>query len=306
MTPSHHSSRGSRITRWLREPLLHFLAIGAVLFAAHAWINRGETDRTDSSSRTVRITANEVDWLKEMWARQWQRPPDERELKGLVTDYLNEELLANEAKELGLADNDTVVRRRLAQKMEFIVQDTARATEPGEDELRRFYEAHRDRYQTPARISFVQVYFNPDEGGTAGSRAVSALEQLSKSDTALAHSGELGGRSLLPTEFLGENETAVASLFGAEFARQVFALEPGGWNGPVTSAYGLHLVRVSEKQAARVPEFGEIQAAVSEDWHRQHQQAEKEKYFASLLKKYDVVIDESVKPLFGPPAEAIK
>jgi hypothetical protein len=149
----------------LREPLLHFLVAGAVLFAAYAWLNRGGDDAAGTASRTVRITAAEVEWLKRTWTRQWQRPPSEAELKGLVSDHLKETLLEREARALGLDANDTVVRRRLAQKMEFMLRDAIGLAEPSEEALRRSYEKHRERFQAPARISFTHVYFNRDRRG---------------------------------------------------------------------------------------------------------------------------------------------
>ena len=139
---------------WLKEPLLHFLVAGGLLFAAYAWLNRGGGE----APHAVPITATEVHWLKEMWARQWQRPPDEPELRGMVTDYVKEKLLAREARALGLDENDTIVRRRLAQKLEFLVQDTARLADPHEDELRQLYDTSRARYHTPARLSFTRAH----------------------------------------------------------------------------------------------------------------------------------------------------
>ena len=117
--------------RWLQEPLLHFLVGGAILFGIHAWVNPGSAD-SDTASRQIRIGAGEVRWLAETWERQWRRPPTQEELNGLVSNLLREELLAHEAKELRLDENDTIVRRRLAQKLEFMIQDTARLAEPTE------------------------------------------------------------------------------------------------------------------------------------------------------------------------------
>src|SRR5580704_19189271 len=144
--------------RILREPLLHFLLIGGLLFATYSWLRRGAGD--DAAPAEVRITASEVAWLKETWSRQWQREPTRDELRGLVTDFLKEELLAREARSLGLDQNDTIVRRRLAQKLEFLVQDTSRLAEPTEEDLRRFYKASPERFQTDAHISFTHVFFS--------------------------------------------------------------------------------------------------------------------------------------------------
>jgi hypothetical protein len=272
------------VKRLLREPLVHFAAIGALLFAAYAWLNRDVAE----APRVVRITAQEVNWLVETWSRQWQRPPSQQELRGLVTDYLKESLLAREATEMGLDENDTIVRRRLAQKVEFLVQDTARLAEPSDAELKRIYNANRERYQTPARTSFTQIFFKTEAAARQG------LAEL-----ALSSPVDLGDRSLLERDFTDVDELAVASQFGREFAHGVMALEPGSWHGPLASAYGFHLVRVSEREVAQTRPFGEVRAQVLEEWHRTQQAKANEQFLAALMKKYDVVVDESVKPLIG-------
>lgn len=290
--------------KFLKEPLLHFLVAGSVLFAAYGWLNRGADGETDHAARTVRITANEVEWLKQTWARQWQRPPSEDELKGLVADYLKEELLAREARALKLDENDTVVRRRLAQKMQFMVQDTAQLAEPDEAALRRVYDAHRERFQSPARITFTHVYFNRERrGARAEADARAALQKLSRTGAA-ASASDLGDRFLSQYEFGEADEQAVASVLGAEFARRVFALDIGTWQGPIESGYGLHLVRVAHRQPAQPREFGAVRDEVLALWRRQREEEGREQYFAALLKKYDVVVDESIKPLLGPLALA--
>lgn len=277
--------------RWLKEPLLHFLVAGGLLFAAYAWLNRGGGDE----QRVVRISVAEVNWLKETWSRQWNRVPNEHEMRGLVADYLKEVLLAREARELGLDQNDTIVRRRLAQKMEFLVQDTARLAEPGEDELRRFYEGARERYRMPSRISFTQIYFKTEAGARRGLNEIGARGAV-----------ELGDPSLLEREHARADERDVASVFGPEFARKVFALEAGRWDGPVASSYGFHLVRVGERQAVQPLSFDDVRAQLLEEWHRAEQARAREKFLAGLLKKYDVVVDASVKPFIGPLVESVR
>jgi len=273
---------------WLKEPLLHFLLAGGLLFAAYAWINQGE----DNEPRVVRISEAEVNWLRETWTRQWSRQPDEQELRGLVTGYLKEGLLAREAQELGLDENDTVVRRRLAQKMEFLVKDTARLAEPDEAELRRLYDDNRARYQTLARISFAQIYFRSEPAALQG------LEDLATHSAA-----ELGYPTLMERDYTDTDEQTVTSLFGPDFAEALFALEPSTWHGPVPSGYGFHLVRISEHQAAQPRPFDEVRSQLTEEWHRAQQIKTTEQFLAGLLKKYNVVVDESVKSLIGPLAE---
>jgi len=276
------------MTHWLKEPLLHFIVLGGLLFAAYDWLSVGGVEE----ARVVRMTSAEVTWLRETWARQWQRAPSEEELRGLVADYLKEELLAREAKEMGLDENDTIVRRRLAQKMEFLVQDTTRLAEPGDDELRRLYDAQHDRYQTPARISFGHIYFKTKESAEQG------LGQLSARPA-----DELGDQTMLERDYAGVDEQTVASLFGNGFAQTVFSLEPGQWQGPIGSGYGFHLVKISERVDPKPRMFEEVRSNVLEEWHRVQQTKVNEQFLAALVKKYDVVVDESVRPLIGPFAK---
>jgi hypothetical protein len=286
--------------RLLKEPLLHFLVLGALVFAVYSWLNRS-VPHDKGAAGTVRITSNEIAWLKETWSRQWQREPSHDELRGLVTDFLKEELLAREARSLGLDQDDTIVRRRLAQKLEFLVQDTSHLAEPTERDLRRFYEANPERFQTAAHISFTHVFFSREKRAAAAAEAKAALNDLARG----ANPADLGDRLLVDSEIVDADMQSVAGQFGRDFANAVFALKPGAWNGPIESGYGLHLVRVSEVKAAKRRDFSKVKTQALEYWRQQRQRQDNEKYFASLLKKYDVVVDDSVKPLIGSFDEPI-
>ena len=273
----------------LREPLLHFVVAGALLFAAYSWLRRGEKG---DAPVAVRITANEVAWLRETWSRQWQREPTQDELRGLVTDFLKEELLAREARAMRLDENDTIVRRRLAQKVAFLVEDTARLAEPTEQDLRRFYDAHPEHFQAEARVSFTHVFFR--DGKDAEAKA--ALAELARGADAAA----LGDRLLIDAELRDADAQSVAAQFGADFAKSVLTLKPGAWSGPVVSGYGLHLVRVAEHTPGRLRDFAEVKARVLERWRDGQQRESSARYFAGLLKKYGVAVDQDLKPLIGP------
>ena len=183
----------------------------------------------------MRIGEGDVQWLKETWARQWQREPTREELRGLVTEFLKEELLTREAREMGLDGNDTVVRRRLAQKLEFLIQDTSRLSEPTDDDRR----------------------------ADAAADAKTVLEKLSHAD-APASAADMGDRLLIDAEFHDADEQTVSGQFGRDFARAVFTLKQGEWQGPIESGYGLHLVHVSELKPARQREFAEVHAQALE------------------------------------------
>jgi hypothetical protein len=283
----------------IREPLLHFLVAGAALFGIYAWIN-GPAEKSPTSKATqIQVKAGDVDWLAENWTRQWRRPPTHDELRGLVTDYLNEQLLAREARAMGLDEDDVIVRRRLAQKLTFLIDNTLRSAEPSDIELQKFYEGRDRRFQTDARISFVHIYFSQERRADAQADAKVALQRLHERGAALPPE-ELGDRSLIETEFRDETEQGVSAALGHGFARTVFALEPGNWTGPIESGYGLHLVRVVALRRSETRPLSEVRARVIEEWRREQEKSAHERYLAELRKKYNVVIDESVKPLIAP------
>ena len=172
------------LKRLIREPLFHFLVLSALIFCAYAWLNPGAS--AQQVAGTVRITGRDVAWLADTWVRQQQRPPTREELRGLVTEYLKEQLLAREARSMGLDQDDLIVRRRLAQKLEFLVEDTPQQAEPTEQDLLRIYKASPDQFQSPARVSFTQIYFSRERRHDAAADAKAALAELSHSTTAPA------------------------------------------------------------------------------------------------------------------------
>lgn len=284
--------------KWLRDPLLHFAAAGALLFAVYAWLNPA-TPGSDAASRQVRIGAGEVKWLVTTWQRQWGREPTQEELRDLVSNLLKEELLSREAREMRLDENDTIVRRRLAQKLEFVLQDTARQGEPSEAELRRFYQASPKPFLTQPRVSFSQVYFSRERRKDAARDAAAALPKLVGASPAEA--ARMGDRLLVETEFRDADPQTVAAAFGPQFARAVFELQPGRWHGPLESGYGLHLVRIAVMQAERQRDFADVRPQVLERWREQQQREAEALFYRRLMAKYEVLVDDNVKALVGEP-----
>jgi hypothetical protein len=271
---------------WLKEPLLHFSVAGVLLFAAYDWINRGETE---NSPYALHLTVAEVDWLRETWTSQWQRAPTDDELRGLVSDYLKESLLAREAMAMGLDENDIIVRRRLAQKMAFLVEGTALLAEPSEQQLRDLYDTHQALFQSPGRVTFSQLFFSDEQ------IAQRALEELVKNPDA-----DVGDPSLLPRTFLAEHRQAVAGLLGEEMAEEIFSMATGSWQGPLASGYGFHLVRIEERVDSATLPFDQAEPRVAEEWHRRTQSRVAQEFYASLLEKYRLSVEHSIKPLVDP------
>ena len=286
----------------LREPLLHFAVVGAMLFGGYSWLNKNvEATAVDP----VRIGEGDVRWLKQTWSSQWLRDPSDDELKGLVNDLLNERLMAREAEAMGLGQDDTIIRRRLAQKLKFLVEDTARLAEPSEAQLRQYFAANATHFETPGEVSFKQVYFNPQHRTDAAADAKSVLAELNVGEVEPAG----GDRLLLGDSFDDTGELALAGMFGAGFAQEAFALEPGKWHGPVKSGYGFHLIFVSERTSKAQKPFETVRDAVLAEWRGAKQAELSRDYLVELRKKYGVDLDEGVKAVLGSepaPNVAIK
>ena len=297
--------------QFLKEPLLHFLVIGAALFGVYAWHNRGGND---AGAQQVRLADSDVRWLEDTFAQERRRQPTETELRGLVRDFIKETLFARQAQELGLDKDDIVVRRRLAQKMSFLLQDNAGAAAPSDDDLRRVYEAQRSQAPnsrpqasqaddaartlfTRPRITFTQIFFSRDQRADAVADAGAALRKLVQPD---APTAGLGDHGAIKSEFRNADERAVANQFGAKFAARIFELAPGSWEGPIESSQGLHLVRITALVPAQLRPFDEVREELVELWRAQSQREKEERAFVGLLKKYQVVPDESVKALVAP------
>lgn len=281
------------LRRLLNEPLLHFLAAGALLFAVYACVNGG----SGKYPSTIPVAASDVDWLAKTWTKQWGREPTRSELRGLVLDFIKEGLLAKEAEELDLARDDTIIRRHLAQKMTFLIEGTSRAAEPSDQELRRYYATHLSSFVTEARVSFTQVFVSPELRSTAESDAKTILVQLSSVD---AVPEGIGDRSLMAHQVVGGDFQTVAAQFGETFARKVMTIAPGSWQGPVESAYGLHLVRVTDLTLARQQSFDEAKANIARLLRDERERKAKEEYFAGLMSKYSILLDDEIKALVGP------
>ncbi|MGH1574827.1 peptidyl-prolyl cis-trans isomerase [Methylobacterium sp. P31] len=284
------------IRKFLADPLLHFIVAGALLFGGFSWLRSDAP--TAQAQEPVRIGEGEIRWARETFAAQWRRNPTPEEMTGLLATLINEELLAREARALGLDQQDTVVRRRLAQKLSFLIENTASVADPDEIQLRRYYEDHAEHYRSASRISFRHVFYSPERRPHAALDASRALAQLASA------SGDerLAGGDPLPLDesYSDLDLQGVSSLFGPDFAQAAFALPIGVWSGPVRSAYGTHLVRVSDRALGQRHRYEDIRDAILADWRRERERDVKERYLIQLRDKYGVVMDEIAQPGTDP------
>ncbi len=275
--------------RWLREPLLQFLLAGLLLFVGYAWLNPG-TGREAESTR-IELTTDDLRQIQVAWLAQGRAPLSPEQLRHLVEARVREEILYREALALGLDQDDTIVRRRLAQKMEFLFEDVAALREPAPGELSTWFASHAERYTLPARASFRHLYFSPDRRGErAREDATQALAKLAR-EPAAGPTAETLGDPFMFQDYYGDRPfDDIARSFGPGFARALFQLAPGAWAGPLESGYGWHLVWVDGVTPARVPEFEEVASDVQREWLEEQRAGIRERAFEEMRARYEVVL----------------
>jgi hypothetical protein len=280
--------------RITREPLVHFLAIGAALFLFFAWRGGG------AASDRIVVTPGRIEHLVAGFTRTWQRPPSAAELGGLVEDFVRDEVATREATAMGLDADDTIIRRRLRQKLEFLVEDAAAAATPTEEELARFLAEHEERFRKEQQISLRQVYVSRDRRGDATAADAGRLLEELRALGPSAPIEEKGDPLMVPRELELATRSDVARLFGDDFAAAVFALEPGVWSGPVESGYGPHLVLVTEVQNGALPPLEAVRPQVERDLLDARRRQQLDAMYAELLEKYEVVVENVPEADAGP------
>jgi hypothetical protein len=272
---------------WLREPLLHFLLLGLVLFTVYARFDDGQGGM--QSPQEIVLTEGDMQLLQGVFEAQWQRPPTPAERERLVEDRIQDEVLYREAMALGLDQGDAIVKRRMVQKMQFVTEDLADLPEPTRMELNAWFESHRDAFALPSRVSFRQLYFSPDRrGGRTRLDAETALVKLAGEPQDSHRAATLTDPFMLRDYYAGRTPEQLTREFGASFAQAIAGLEPGSWQGPVESGFGWHLVYVDAVLPGGVAAFEAVEADVRRDWLNERKaQAWRESY-AALRAKYRV------------------
>ncbi|MBW9052302.1 peptidyl-prolyl cis-trans isomerase [Rhizobium mesosinicum] len=272
--------------RVLREPLVHFLLLALAIFLVYRLLGGYGESRPDG----IIVTAPKIEQMATLFTKTWQRPPTSDELKALIDDYVKEEVLVREALALGLDRDDTVVRRRLRQKMEFLDAAAAEVLTPTDSELGAYLQTNAATFEIDPMFAFQQVFFNPQRHGERTARdAASVLEALQANPA--ADRGFLGDPTLLPPDLPLSSKTAIGETFGAEFTEKLDKAPLDQWTGPIASSFGLHLIRVSKRMPGRVPALGEVRDAVAREWTNAKRKDLEDERFAELLKHYMVSIE---------------
>ena len=277
------------MSRFWREPIVHFLLIGAGLFLA---FDLTQDERPDAANRIL-VEPSQVEQLAAQFERTWLRPPTEEELAGLIESYVRDEVYYREALAMGLDQDDPQVRRRMRLKLEFLLEDLTAAEPPDDEVLSAHLQQHPDRFRIEPTLTVRQVYLNPDRRPDLEGDAERILADL----RAGAAPDTFGDRSMLPAEQTAVSTSEIARTFGKTFAQEVVALEPGAWSGPLYSGLGAHLVLVTDRRAGRLPALAEVRAEVEREYLAQRRQQLKDLAYRKLREGYEVIIEPATAPV---------
>jgi hypothetical protein len=277
------------LKRMLREPLLHFLLLGLAVFAVYGYLHRGRFGI--ESSREIVLSLDELRQMDMYFESQWHRQPTPQEFQAMVEDKVREEVLYREGLAMGLDKDDTIVKRRMAQKMQFLAEDVATAHEPSTAELKEWFDKNKDKFALPSRYSFRHLYFSPDKRGkNAQDDAAKALAKIAgqPEDSKLAAS--LGDSFMFQDYYGDRTPDAIAKEFGPQFAVALEKLKPGSWQGPVESGYGWHLVYVNSVIPGRIPAFEKMEPDVKTAWLAEQKQTAWARAYKEMRAKYTVLL----------------
>lgn len=273
--------------RWLQEPLLHFVLIGAALFALFYQV----ADPESVADNRIVISEADIDRLITLYERKLQRLPTPQELNGLVEAQVREEVLYREALAMGLDQDDTIVRRRMAQKVEFMFNDLVDAADPTDEELEQFLRDHSDKFMESARTSFTHIYLNADKRDqTAEADAQQLLETLN-SNQGVINPAATGDNFMFGYTFENQSDHQVSRIFGNEFTQSLANLKANTWQGPVVSGYGLHLVYITERKQAWLPPLSDIRDTVLFELLAERRKSANMQFYETLRERYDIIVE---------------
>lgn len=272
----------------LREPLLHFLILGGLLFAAYGVIARPSA-QVDGSTQVL-VTQQQIDSLIASYQANQRKAPTNEELQNLINEYAREEMLYREGVRMGLDQGDSVIRQRVLQKLQYFVENSASA-EPTDAQLQTYFEKNAADFKSEPRFSLTQVYIDPDlHKAGYEARATQLLDRLHKQSAPKVAEG-MSDPTGLPADLTDAGRTELLRTFGDDFARTLAEIEPGHWEGPVRSRFGYHVVFLQQRTEGAIPTFAEAREAVSRAWQRAQQQQAVETFFKAMIARYSIKIE---------------
>jgi hypothetical protein len=290
------------LKHFIREPLVQFLLLGTALFSLYSYFTADKAP--GEADYEIYLSPDELLQMTVYHESQWKRPPNLEEFSRLLENRVEEEILYREALAIGLDQDDTIVRRRMAQKMRFLAEDVTAARDPDIEELQKWFAENSRLFALPGRISFRQVYFSPDKrGAQAQEAAESALAQLTDQPIDSPLTATLGDSIMLQEYFGDRSVETLAQEFGPAFAQEVRKLPPGRWQGPLESGLGWHLVFIDFLEPGRLPDFSEVEPEVRSAWLAQQKELAYQKAYEEMRAKYTILLPAGANPEDGIEGE---
>ena len=284
----------------LKDPLIHFLFIGALIYAAYGLLNDSEEEASPS---TITVTQGEIQSLTEQWTRLWNRPPTEAELADVLRKHVRTRVLYKEAVAMGLDKDDVVIERRLAQKIELLSRSLVVPDPPSEEVLAAWYAENSLQFSTPRTFTISQVFFDPDRrGDQAGADAARALAALSRMDEVPGDLGSYGDSTIASNYYAARGAVELQKIFGSGFVERLPSLEPGRWHGGVLSGFGQHLVYVHSVTEPIAPPLEQVREQAQEAWMLAQVERRSAEFIDELIARYDIVVEATEVSMTVPPA----
>lgn len=277
-------------TSLLREPLLHFLVLGAALFGLYGLVGKKEAE----APAKIVVSESRVGTLTERFTRTWRRPPTQQELQGLIEDDIRDEVFYREGKAAGLDRDDSIIRRRVRQKMEFLAEDMA-AADPSEEQLAVYLASNPERFRTEDRLTFRHVFLSASRRGSALEGDARQIAATLVSTNSTADVAAIGDPFLLGETFRQMPQSDIVRTFGEGFAKQIAAVEPGCWQGPISSSFGAHFIFIDERTNGSLPPLDTVREAVQREWLNARRAAAEDKLYRTLRDRYQIVVEKPPK-----------
>ncbi len=287
------SDPGSRsfFSRLLREPVTHFFLLGILIFSLYGLVSPGGWSL--GKKNRVIISEDFVEMLGQQHKKRTGRMPNPEEEKGLVDRYIREEVFYREGLKLGLNRGDSIIRRRIVQKMEFLFIGRGAVKEPSEADLAQYLEAHAESFKIPSGTSFTHIFFSREKRGERALQdAQAVLNKLKKESADVNQGRQWSDPFLLLYDFKYKSREDITGIFGAGFAKQVESLEKDTWSEPIPSIFGFHLVRVMSRKPAVMPQLNTVYKKILRAWVDEQQEKAVQEAFNRLRKRYEIIIEE--------------
>lgn len=263
-----------------KDPLWLFLLFGTLLFGLARW---------QDDARVIQVSNGDIQRLSLQWQQQMRREPTQAERQNLIAQFIRDEAYYQEALRLGLDADDTIVRRRLIQKVTFLTEDLAATETPDPQTLEQFYDNNRQRYEIPEQFTFQHIYFSSDRDTEISDGSAKTMATRAVSNPALT-----GDPFMLQSQYARRSQREIGDLFGRAFAERLIAIETlGKWQGPIQSAYGWHAVLLENRRPGQGLPYQQVKDKVLLDWRQERRVEANKAYLAGLLDTYEVQMPEA-------------